>query len=121
MFDIGNDSHFRPQAQEHEVIFICFDDKVWPVTIAAVATHLRQHATDDHGRVEIGFYQDVGDHPCGCCLAMRTGHGDANGAGHEFANQVGALDDRNALCTSRDDLRVVGRNGRRHRPQDQPR
>ena len=114
VFDVGDDGTVRTQAEEHMVIFVRFDDEVVASAGTAVAVPLRQHAAQNDRRVLPGFQQYLGDHGRGRGLAMRSGDGDADLSGHQYAQEISALEHRYAIGPRSDQLRIVGRDGRRH-------
>jgi len=115
--DHGDHGDLWLKTMEHTPIFVSLDHKPLARAGRGIGAQILQHTSNDKTRVQSGSPQDHGNHAGSGRLAMRASHSNHPFAGEQGPQELSTLQNGNAPLMRGDDLRIGGRNGRRHDDQ----
>ena len=107
VIDVGDDRDDRRQAQERAIAFVGFGDQETSLPHPRIGAERPQTAADNDRGIESAGREHFAHHRGGGGLAVTAGDADPVLQPHEFAEHLGARDDRNATPARFDQLRIA--------------
>ena len=104
----------RRQAINRAVRFVGFNDHPFAGAQARIRSVGINNSTVDHGRVQLGCFQNTCDQRCGGCLAVRAANRNRPFQSHQLGEHFSAPDHRQHALACGENFRVFGFDRRRN-------